>query len=114
MGVGVDVGGCGQIISAVAVPLVTPILVPLYFMFSWVRTFYVATSRDIKREEALSRSPLFTSFSSTLKGLATIRAYKCQARGAPANPSAASESGSVTLKLERKPLVRSPALDTQV
>jgi hypothetical protein len=69
-----------QIISVVAVPLVAPILVPLYFMFSWVRTFYVATSRDIKREEALSRSPLFTSFSSTLKGLSTIRAYKCQER----------------------------------
>ena len=81
-------GGVGeQIISAVAVPLVTPILVPLYFMFSFVRTFYVATSREIKREEALSRSPLFTSFSSTLKGLATIRAYKCQVRRAPTSPT---------------------------
>jgi ATP-binding cassette subfamily C (CFTR/MRP) protein 1 len=105
---------CVQIISAVAVPLVTPILVPLYFMFSWVRTFYVATSRDIKREEALSRSPLFTSFSSTLKGLATIRAYKCQVRAAPANPCRLPASVLGYPHPAPEPFVRSLALCTLV
>ena len=36
---------------------------------------YVPTAREIQREEALSRSPIYANFSETVSGVATIRAY---------------------------------------
>jgi ATP-binding cassette subfamily C (CFTR/MRP) protein 4 len=38
------------------------------------------TSREVKRLEAITRSPVYASFSATLKGLPTIRAYGAQHR----------------------------------
>ncbi|EFJ47496.1 hypothetical protein VOLCADRAFT_30254, partial [Volvox carteri f. nagariensis] len=63
------------VLVAVAVPVILPVFLPLALAFYWVRHRYVTASRDIKRWEAVSRSPIFASFSATLKGLPTIRAY---------------------------------------
>jgi hypothetical protein len=43
-------------------------------------TSYIVTSREVKRLEATTRSPVYAALSSTLKGLPTIRAYGAQAR----------------------------------
>jgi hypothetical protein len=37
------------------------------------------TSREVKRWDATSRSPVYASLSATLKGLPTIRAYGAEA-----------------------------------
>ncbi|KAL4420399.1 hypothetical protein ABPG75_010055 [Micractinium tetrahymenae] len=57
------------------VPFIIPVFLPLGAGFFWVRARYLATSREVKRWEATSRSPVFASFSAILKGLPTIRAY---------------------------------------
>lgn len=52
---------------AIAVPFIIPVFLPLLALFWWVRTQYVITSREVKRLEAQTRSPVFASFSAALK-----------------------------------------------
>jgi ABC-type multidrug transport system fused ATPase/permease subunit len=63
------------ILVAVAVPVVLPVFLPLVVAFWWLRKRYVATSREVKRLEAVTRSPVYASFSATLRGLPTVRAF---------------------------------------
>ncbi|XP_043284228.1 ATP-binding cassette subfamily C member 4-like isoform X2 [Venturia canescens] len=74
----------GQIImvmvgTLVVVCVVNPIfiipIVVIAFIFYWIRKFYLKTSKNIKRLEGMTRSPVFTLLNATLNGLATIRAY---------------------------------------
>ncbi|TCD67602.1 hypothetical protein EIP91_012232 [Steccherinum ochraceum] len=43
-----------------------------------VMIYYLATSRELKRLDAVSRSPIFAWFSESLNGLSTIRAFNQQ------------------------------------
>jgi ATP-binding cassette subfamily C (CFTR/MRP) protein 1 len=40
--------------------------------------YYLATSRELKRLDAVSKSPIFTWFSESLAGISTIRAFNQQ------------------------------------
>lgn len=51
------------------------VLAPLAYGFYRVYLFFSAASRDLKRLESVSRSPIYSSLSETLTGLETIRAY---------------------------------------
>lgn len=39
-------------------------------------SYYLATSRELKRLDATTKSPIFASFQETLGGVSTIRAYR--------------------------------------
>ena len=56
-------------------PLILLPSVAMLALFYLVRQFYVATSRSVQRLEGVSRSPLFSHLSASLRGLATIRAF---------------------------------------
>jgi ATP-binding cassette subfamily C (CFTR/MRP) protein 1 len=53
-------------------------LAPVLWVYYIIQKRYRETSRELKRLEAIARSPLFAHFSETLTGLATIRAYRAQ------------------------------------
>ncbi|KAJ3561287.1 hypothetical protein NP233_g10282 [Leucocoprinus birnbaumii] len=54
-------------------------VVPLGWFYLRVMKYYLATSRELKRLDAVSRSPIFAWFSESLAGLSTIRAFHQQA-----------------------------------
>ncbi|XP_055020441.1 ATP-binding cassette sub-family C member 4-like isoform X2 [Boleophthalmus pectinirostris] len=65
-------------VVAVAASVIPLILVPvavLFGVFIYVRRYFLRTSRNIKRLEATTRSPVFSHLSSSLHGLWTIRAF---------------------------------------
>lgn len=45
-----------------------------------IGTFYLKSSRDLKRLESVQRSPLYQQFGETLSGIITIRAYRDEQR----------------------------------
>lgn len=55
------------------------ILLSFVFVFLLQR-FYVATSRQLRRLDSVSRSPIYSHFSETVSGLSVIRAYGHQER----------------------------------
>ncbi|KAJ3154317.1 Multidrug resistance-associated protein 4 [Geranomyces variabilis] len=63
------------VISVTVIPYVL-ILVPFIGVaFFFLRTAYIRTSRQIKRIEAVTRSPVYAAIPSSLEGLSSIRAF---------------------------------------
>nr|XP_029150836.1 ABC transporter C family member 13 isoform X4 [Arachis hypogaea] len=54
------------------------LLLPLWYIYSKLQFFYRSTSRELRRLDSVSRSPIYTSFSETLDGTSTIRAFKSE------------------------------------
>ncbi len=64
-------------IAYVTPVFLAPILVILICYYV-VQRIYVATSRELKRLESVSRSPIYSHFGETVNGVQTIRAYNLQ------------------------------------
>ncbi len=66
------------VLVCVAMPIILVSIPPLLLLFVTYRRKYMASMREIKRIEAITRSPIYAGFSATLEGLTSIRAYKLQ------------------------------------
>ncbi|CAM4787371.1 unnamed protein product [Rotaria magnacalcarata] len=66
------------VIIGIVNPWVLLILVPLTPTFWWLHRFYMRSSRQLKRLESVTRSPIYSLFSSSLDGLTSIRAFRVQ------------------------------------
>ncbi|XP_028844499.1 ATP-binding cassette sub-family C member 2 [Denticeps clupeoides] len=67
-------------VICLATPLFTALVVPLAVVYYFVQRFYVATSRQLRRLDSVSRSPIYSHFGETVSGLSVIRAYGHQER----------------------------------
>jgi ABC-type multidrug transport system fused ATPase/permease subunit len=50
------------VLVTIALPVILPVFVPLLILFYYVRTRYIVASREVKRWEAVSRSPVYAFF----------------------------------------------------
>ncbi|KAJ3358588.1 hypothetical protein GGF32_010109 [Allomyces javanicus] len=73
------------VVMIVSTPPFAGPLVPLLVLYWFAQKFYRASSREFKRLDSLSRSPLYSQFSESLTGIVTIRAYREQSRFAALN-----------------------------
>ncbi|XP_022926014.1 ABC transporter C family member 12-like isoform X1 [Cucurbita moschata] len=78
-------GQLWQLLSTfVLIGLVSPIslwaITPLLIVFYAVYLYYQSTSREVKRLDSITRSPVYAQFGEVLNGLSTIRAYKAYDR----------------------------------
>uniref|UniRef100_A0A8C9R3X4 Multidrug resistance-associated protein 4 n=1 Tax=Scleropages formosus TaxID=113540 RepID=A0A8C9R3X4_SCLFO len=67
-------------VAASVIPWILIPVIPLLIVFLVLRRYFLQTSRDIKRLESTTRSPVFSHLSSSLQGLWTIRAFKAEQR----------------------------------
>ncbi|KAJ0791413.1 putative ABC-type xenobiotic transporter [Helianthus annuus] len=60
-------------------------IMPLLFLFYTAYLYYQSTSREVKRLDSITRSPVYAQFGEALNGLSSIRAYKAYDRMATIN-----------------------------
>ncbi|XP_063605857.1 multidrug resistance-associated protein 1-like [Penaeus indicus] len=58
-----------------ATPVFAVVMLPTMIIYYFVQGLYVSTSRQLKRIESVSRSPIYSHFQETIQGASTIRAF---------------------------------------
>ncbi|KAJ3300679.1 hypothetical protein HDU76_006039, partial [Blyttiomyces sp. JEL0837] len=77
-----------------ATPIFAAPLAPILVVYYLMQLIYRATSRELKRLDSVSRSPLYANFGETLTGLPTIRAYRESERFILSNDKATDANNS--------------------
>ncbi|KAI0199662.1 metal resistance protein YCF1 [Astrocystis sublimbata] len=68
------------VVISVGTPAFVGLIIPLGAVYYWVQRYYLRTSRELKRLDSVSRSPIYAHFQESLGGINTIRAYRQQGR----------------------------------
>ncbi|KAJ1947623.1 hypothetical protein GGF37_000206, partial [Kickxella alabastrina] len=82
-----------EVIASLAILIVIAVITPAFTLGAivvaiiyWIiGVLYLATSREIKRFESVTKSPIYTQFDETINGVSTIRAYGQESRFRMAN-----------------------------
>ena len=66
------------IVIIIASPLFIVVLIFLSIYYVYEGCYYIKSSREIKRLDSISRSPIYANFGETLDGTSVIRAYQAE------------------------------------
>lgn len=66
------------LVIGVATPAFFGIMVPVLGLYVWIQRYYLAASRELKRLDSVTRSPLYAQFVSTVQGIPVIRAAEAE------------------------------------
>ncbi|KNG89077.1 ABC metal ion transporter [Aspergillus nomiae NRRL 13137] len=67
-------------VIASSTPAFLILVVPLSYIYLSYQKYYLRTSRELKRLDSVTRSPIYAHFQESLGGISTIRAYKQENR----------------------------------
>jgi ATP-binding cassette subfamily C (CFTR/MRP) protein 1 len=68
------------LVISVSTPEFLVLVIPLSFCYLYYQRYYLRTSRELKRLDSVSKSPIYAHFQETLGGISTVRAYAQQDR----------------------------------
>ncbi|KAI1769054.1 P-loop containing nucleoside triphosphate hydrolase protein [Hypoxylon sp. FL1150] len=72
--------GFTLVVISISTPVFVALIIPLAAIYYWVQRYYLRSSRELKRLDSVSRSPIYAHFQESLGGISTIRAYRQQER----------------------------------
>jgi ABC-type multidrug transport system fused ATPase/permease subunit len=74
-----------MIVISTTTPAFLLLVLPLAWVYLSYQKYYLRTSRELKRLDSVTRSPIFAHFQESLGGISTIRAYRQENRFALEN-----------------------------
>ncbi|XP_005091940.1 canalicular multispecific organic anion transporter 2 [Aplysia californica] len=68
------------IVISYTAPIFLAVVIPMAFIYYLAQKFYMPSSRQFRRLESVTRSPIFSHFAESISGASSIRSYKVTER----------------------------------